>query len=333
MPIKILIITDNLKDQINGVVTTYKNIEKYANYDGYSIVYLDPGQFHYRDCPGYPEVKLSWPWALGAKIKKIDPDHIHIATEGPLGLAARLYCNRMNYRYNTAYHTKFPEFLHAMYKTPVGLTYMYLRWFHKDSERVITTTDTMVNLLKSKKFKNNVVPWTRGIDRTTLKPTGPRQPNDRPVVLYAGRVSKEKNIEAVCELQDFYDINIVGDGPQRSDLEQVYKNVTFHGYLQGNQLADQFQRADVFAFPSCSDTFGIVMIEAMSLGTPVAAYDVDGPKDIVKNGTNGYIGTDLKQNIEDCLRLDRNVVRQSSEQYTWQRCWDIFKSNLVNKLI
>lgn len=333
MPNKILIITDNLRNQINGVVTTYTNIEKYADCDGYHIVYLDPSQFPHRSCPGYPEVKLTWPRSLGEKIKALDPDHIHIATEGPLGLAARLYCNSQKYRYNTAYHTKFPEFLYTMYRIPQVLTYMYLRWFHKDSKRVITTTDTMVNLLKSKKFKNNVISWTRGIDREVLKPTAERQPNSRPVVLYAGRVSKEKNIEAVCELENFYDINIVGDGPQRRDLEQVYKNVTFHGYLQGHQLADQFQRADVFAFPSRSDTFGIVIIEAMSVGTPVAAYDVDGPRDIIQNGINGYIGTDLKQNIEDCLRLDRNVVSQSSEKYTWQRCWDIFKSNLVNKLI
>ena len=326
---KILIVTDNLRDQVNGVVVTYKNIEKCARDSGYDIVYIDPGQFRHIDCPGYPEVKLSWPKAMGEKIEALDPDYIHIATEGPLGIAARSYCRSRKLRYNTAYHTKFPEFLKAMYHIPVFLTYAYMRWFHRNSSKVITTTSTMVEDLRAHGFKGNIVPWTRGIDRAVISPTAPKEPNKDIEVLYVGRVSKEKNLDDLCRLQDRFNINIVGDGPYRSYLEQTYQKVTFHGYKQGSGLADQFQRADVFAFPSCSDTFGIVIIEALSLGTPVAAYDVAGPKDIVQNGVNGFLGSDLESNIRNCLTLDRDQVKASSEQYTWQRCWDIFEQNLV----
>jgi len=163
MPKKILVVTDNLRTQVNGVVTTFKNIESYASNDGFSIVYLDPGQFPHCDAPGYPEVKLSWPCHIGKKIQAIDPDHIHIATEGPLGFAARIYCDTHGLKYNTSYHTKFPEYLKKMYHIPESITYRYMRWFHKHSGRVLTTTQTMVNDLRSHGFSGDVNPGPEGL--------------------------------------------------------------------------------------------------------------------------------------------------------------------------
>ena len=325
----ILIVTDNEPTQINGVVTTFKNIESHASSDGYCIVYLDPRQFHHVDAPGYPEVKLSWSWAIGAKIKAMEPDYIHIATEGPIGLAARIWLDFKGWQYNTSYHTKFPEFLKQIYHVPEFITWRYLKWFHKNSMCVMTTTQTMVADLQAHGFAAPVTAWTRGVDRCSLTPTQVwSHPNARPIVLYVGRVSKEKNVQSVCELSNQYDVVVVGDGPQRSMLENRYPQVQFTGYQTGTALADWYSRADVFAFPSKSDTFGIVMIEAMSLGTPVAAYPVAGPIDVIELGT-GYMSDQLTDAVEACLRLSRPRVIELSNKWTWHACWNTFKHNLI----
>jgi glycosyltransferase involved in cell wall biosynthesis len=326
----ILVVTDNLRSQINGVVTTFKNIENYAVLDGYNIVYIDPGQFSYIDSPGYPEVKLSWAWSIGQKIKALSPDYIHIATEGPLGLGARLYCNNHNLKYNTSYHTKFPEFLKKLYNIPECLTYSYVRWFHKDSFKILTTTQTMVKELTAHKFTADIESWTRGVDRTNLKPSIKHIAHkDKPTVLYAGRVSKEKGLEDLCKLQHHYNIEIVGDGPFKQYLHATYKDVTFLGYQSGEELANSYTRADVFAFPSRTDTFGIVIIEALSCGTPVAGYPVPGPIDILEQGVNGFMHAELKHAIDMCVELNRKKVQKSSLQWTWLNCWNVFRDNLI----
>ena len=327
---KILIITDNLKDQINGVVSTFKNIEICADSDGYDFVYIDPGQFSYIDCPGYAEVKISWPRGIGKRIEEINPDHIHIATEGPIGLAARIWCDRNGYFYNTSYHTKFPEFLHTLYNIPIGLTYRYVRWFHKHSGRVLTTTNSMVEELKTKGFRSDIISWSRGVNREQLNPSVKHLKQIVPKVLYVGRVSKEKNLDDLCQYQNDFNIVIVGDGPYRKELEKKYNRVEFVGYKIETELANHYVSADVFCFPSTNDTFGIVMIEAMSLGVPVAAYDVTGPKDVIENGVNGYVGNNLYECIKGCLYLNRNKVQESSNKWTWQNCWKIFKDNLIS---
>lgn len=327
----ILIVTDNLRDQVNGVQTTFKNIEAHASSDGYNVVYIDPRQFPHINCPGYPEVKLSYPQQMGKKIEEINPTYIHIATEGPVGLAARLYCDSKGYTYNTSYHTKFPEFLKKIYGIPKVLTYWYVRWFHKHSGRVLTTTDTMRQELIAHGFKNNIVSWTRGVDRAIFKSSlRGNTVAGRPILLYVGRVSKEKNIDAFCKL-DYPGATklIVGDGPYRKELEAKYLDVIFAGTKTGASLAEYYANADVFVFPSCSDTFGIVIIEALAVGTPVAAYPVPGPIDILENGVTGYMGDDLKTCVEQCLTLYRNNVEANSQQWTWEHCWDIFKNNLI----
>jgi glycosyltransferase involved in cell wall biosynthesis len=328
----ILIVTDNLPTQINGVVTTFHNIERLALEQGYATCTITPENFRHYSAPGYPEVKLSIPWNIGKLIKEINPDYIHIATEGPVGLAANLWCWSHNWKFNTSYHTRFPEFLNKLYRIPEWITYRYLRWFHNHSGRVLTTTNTMVEELQAHGFRKDVLPWSRGVDRSVLKPTVSHKYyffGAKPVVLYVGRVSKEKGLDDLCRLQDHYHVQIVGDGPYRAQLERRYPKVEFLGYLSGTELANAYVQADVFVFPSRADTFGIVMIESMTLGTPVAAYFVPGPQDIIEQGITGYIGPDLDHNIQQCLKLNRTQVEKASSSWTWQRCWEIFRDNLV----
>lgn len=326
---KILIITDNLPNQINGVVTTFNNIKRLAEQDNFIVEFITPLDFYHFGLPKYPEVKFSIPIGIEQKIKNINPDFIHIATEGSIGIAARICCDKNNFKYNTSYHTKFPEFAKKIYGIPESLTYIFLRWFHKHSGKVLTTTNTMVNELKHNGFIGEIIPWTRGVDRENLKITSNKRGNETSTILYVGRVSKEKGLEDLCKLQDRFNIQIVGDGPHRKELEKKYKKVNFVGYKVGSELADYYYQADVFAFPSKTDTFGIVIIESMSCGTPVAAYPVPGPIDIIEQEINGYMSNCLLESIEHCLTLDRNSVLKSSQKWTWENCWEIFKSNLI----
>ena len=326
----ILIITDNLPEQINGVVTTYKNIETCAVRDGYNVVVLDPGWFSYIDCPGYNEVKIAYPRNMGKKIAKINPDCIHVATEGPLGLWARAYLSLAGIRHNTAYHTKFPEGLKKLFGIPEFITWRFVRWFHKHSGKVLTTTDSMVAELKAHGFDGEVIPWTRGVDREIFYPVKHKR-NKRPVLVCVARVSKEKNLEKFFELEYTGARKImVGDGPMLETYKKQYPDVEFVGFKTGTELADYYRMADVFVFPSEWETFGIVMIEAMACGTPVAAYPVQGPMDVVDEGITGCLNTDLKQAVKDALMLDRNQVWAGSQRWSWERAWQIFRDNLIS---
>jgi glycosyltransferase involved in cell wall biosynthesis len=327
---KILIVTDNLPDQVNGVVTTFTNIQALARGNGYDVVYLDPRQFPHCSAVGYPEVKISWPWGIGSKINEIDPDYVHIATEGPIGLAARVWMDWHGWAYNTSYHTKFPEFLNKLYQIPESWTYAYLRWFHKHSGRVLTTTETMRQELQAHGFDGNLVAWTRGVDRTYFSPSLRTGSNAKPVLLSVGRVSKEKGLDDFCELDmPWCHKIVVGDGPYRRELERRYPEVEFVGTKTGLELASYYAQADVFVFASRVDTFGVVNIEALACGTPVAAYPVPGPIDIVESGVTGYLDWNLAHAVERCMTLDRTQVEQASSRWTWAACWHIFRDNLV----
>jgi len=327
---KILIITDNLPDQINGVVTTYKNLQACAILDGYSIVYLTPGDFSYFDCPRYNEVKIAYPRKMGEKIKKICPDYIHIATEGPLGVWARKYLSKHNIRHNTAYHTKFPEGLKKLFGIPENITWKFVRWFHKHSGKVLTTTESMVQELRKHGFDGEVIPWTRGVDREIFKPDYRNREDDLKVLVCVARVSKEKNLE------DFFKLDypkgrkiMVGDGPMRKIYEEKYPDVEFVGFKTGKDLAEYYANADVFVFPSQWETFGIVMIEAMACGTPVAAYPCQGPMDVVEQGVTGFMEENLATAVHRCIGLNRDKVYEGSKRWSWNNAWKIFKDNLV----
>lgn len=326
---RILIVTDNLRDQVNGVVTTYANIERLATKDGYEVSFVDPSMFKHISAPGYKEVKLSRVVDIGQHIEDAYPDYIHIATEGPIGLAARNYCVANDLNFTTSYHTRFPEFLWSIYKVPPFLTYRFLRWFHAPSQRILTTTETMVADLKQRGFEGDIRAWTRGVDREVLRSDRTPISKPRKTLLYVGRVSKEKDLDDLCVLSNVYDVRIVGDGPYRKTLQKRYPRVKFVGYKSGQNLADEYAMADVFVFPSSADTFGIVMIEAMSLGTPVAAYPAAGPIDIVEQGVTGYLHMDLCRAITEARHLDRDTVKAAAQKWSWEECWAIFKDNLV----
>jgi glycosyltransferase involved in cell wall biosynthesis len=325
----ILIVTDNLSDQINGVVTTYKNIEAMAVLNDYRVVYLDPGRFRHVNCPGYNEVKIAFPWKIGQEIEEISPDYIHIATEGPMGLCARQYLDKHNYRYNTAYHTKFPEGLRKLFYIPESFTWPLVRWFHKHAGKVLTTTESMVQQLREHGFGGEVVPWTRGVNRDIFYPIENHRVKSK-VMLCVSRISKEKNLEDFFQLQySGYKKIMVGDGPMRAEYEYMYPDVKFVGYKTGVELAEYYRMADVFVFPSRWETFGIVMIEAMACGTPVAAYDCQGPADVIEEGVTGCINDDLQQAVKDALMLNREQVHQGSYCWSWESAWQIFHNNLV----
>ena len=327
----ILIVTDNLPEQINGVVTTYKNIEACAIRDNYRVVYIDPGRFRYVDCPGYNEVKIAIPWKMGQIFEEINPDHIHIATEGPMGLCARQYLDKHGYRYNTAYHTKFPEGIRKLFGVPEAITWPLVRWFHKHSGKVLTTTDSMVEELRTHGFDGEIISWTRGVDRDVFHPAH-RMETVSKYLLCVSRVSKEKNLEAFLEM-DYpgYLKVMVGDGPMLETYKKQYPDVHFTGYKTGLDLAHYYANAEVFVFPSQWETFGIVMIEAMACGTPVAAFPVQGPSDVVEQGVTGFLEEELATAVHRCLGLSRNKVLVGSQKWSWQRAWEIFRDNLVDK--
>ena len=327
---KILIITDNLPDQINGVVTTYKNIETMAILDGYTVDYINPSRFRYVDCPGYNEVKLTFPWRMGEEIKKIDPNYIHIATEGPLGLWARAYLAKHNIRHNTAYHTKFPEGLAKLFGIPESLTWRYVRWFHKHSGKVLTTTDTMKRDLLAHKFDDNIVSWTRGVDREIFNPSHRHDNINGKYLLCVSRVSKEKNLEEFFKLDypGYYKI-MVGDGPMLETYKKQYPDVIFTGFKTGKPLAQYYANAEVFVFPSKWETFGIVMIESMACGTPVAAFPCDGPKDVIEQGVTGFMNENLADSVTACLQLNRDRVLKGSQRWSWDIAWQTFRDNLI----
>jgi len=325
---KILVITDNLPDQINGVVTTYKNLANTALENGYKLVFIDPTNFLHINCPGYSEIKLALPFNIGKLIASTDANYYHIATEGPLGLAARQYFTKHNIRYNTSYHTRFPEALKTFLNIPEQLTWRYIRWFHKHTGRCLTTTQTIASELKSQGI-NNVVCWTRGVDTKLFNPQ-PRLAKPYKTLLCVSRVSREKNLEDFCSLQVSNTRKVlVGSGPHLSYLQQHYQDVEFVGMKTGSELASYYQQADVFVFPSRWDTFGIVMLEALACGVPIAAYPCNGPLDVVEVGINGYLDQDLNLAVKRCFSLNKANIYLSSRRWTWQGCWDIFHQNLV----
>jgi len=328
----ILVITDNVPQQVNGVVTTFHNLELQADRAGYEFVYCDPRQFPNCGAPGYGDIRLSWPQGIGEKLAAVNPDYVHIATEGPLGLAARCWMDKHGWRYNTSYHTKIPEALNKYYKIPTSWTYRYLRWFHKHSGKVLTTTASMVGELKQQGFLGDIVPWTRGVDRQQFY-GGLGSEQSMPTLLWVGRVAPEKNCEDFCKL-DYLGAKkiVVGNGPQLKYLASKYPEVEFVGMKTGEELANYYRTADCLVFTSRWDTFGIVMIEAMACGTPVAGYPVCGPKDVIECGRTGAVSADLKLAVVQALAIPRRTVVVNSYRWSWEKCWQIFEYNLVGRI-
>lgn len=336
---RILLVTDAWEPQMNGVVRTLSRVVQECREMGHEVDVISPADgFKTIPLPTYSEIQL----ALGARdeiakrIAHFSPDAIHIATEGTLGMTARAICLKWGWPFTTSYHTKFPEYVNARFPfVPHKAGYAFMRWFHNAGGRMMVTTPSMRDELLKRGF-TNIVPWARGVDTELFNPSK-RSAHDedsvyagleRPVMVNVGRVAVEKNLEAFLKLDLPGTKVIVGHGPQLEELKEKYPDVVFTGSKFGEELARYFADADVFVFPSYTDTFGLVILEAMASGTPVAAYDAHGPRDIIPGSNAGAIGGDLKASILACLELDRDVTRKYAEQYSWRRCAEEFVKNL-----
>ncbi|HKB01821.1 MAG TPA: glycosyltransferase family 1 protein [Gemmataceae bacterium] len=331
-PPRILLATDAWRPQVNGVVRTCETSLEHLRCRGYATAVIEPGLFRRVPIPIYREIQLALPGRrrVAEQIRSFAPDVVHVATEGPIGLAVRAFCRRNRWRFSTAYHTKFPEYLQRMAKMPLGWSYAFMRWFHSASSAVMVSTPTLEADLAARGFFN-LRRWSRGVDLTLFAPrpkTWTAYP--RPILLYAGRVSKEKNIDAYLAIRHAGTKVVVGDGPIRERLAREHPDVIFLGYRTGERLADAYANADVLVFPSKTDTFGLVMIEAMACGAPVAAYPVVGPIDVVTDPKVGCLDDDLGRAVEVALRTgDPEACVRHARQFTWERCTDQLVANFV----
>jgi glycosyltransferase involved in cell wall biosynthesis len=319
---RILVATDAWKPQVNGVVNTYVNLERAAAGAGFSMSFMTPAEFTTVPMPGYSEIRLALvrPSDAARVAGRERPDCIHIATEGPIGLAMRAYCLRAGRRFTTSYHTRFPEYAAARVPIPLSWGYGLERWFHNSGAGVMAASRSLCEELAGHGIKN-VYLWSRGVNLELFKPREvDRFGLPRPIFLYAGRVAVEKNLDAFLSLDLPGSKAIVGGGPQLEELKTRYPRVTFTGPKFGVDLAEHYASADVFVFPSLTDTFGNVLLEALACGVPVAAYNVTGPKDVVANGTVGILGDDLKQAALAALPIDRTACRNYAELFSWHAC-------------
>ncbi len=329
---RILLVSDAWAPQVNGVVTTYKNvIAKLEGNKDVDITVLHPSEFPTMTCPFYPEIRLtlaSWPriWRI---ISKYEPEAIHIATEGPLGMCARTFCMEHEIPFSTAYHTQFPHYLNKYLRIPKKITYEYLRWFHAPSMAVMVPTKRVLDELLAQKFENLII-WTRGVHLDKFYPGEveefPHLP--RPVFMYCGRVAKEKNIEAFLKLDLPGSKVVVGDGPARRSLERRFPDALFCGVKKGEELAACYRSSDVFVFPSMTDTFGVVMLEALASGLPVAGYPVTGPADVITSDKVGCLDWDLRKAALKCLELKKQDCVDFASNFSWDIVAEQFKRHI-----
>jgi glycosyltransferase involved in cell wall biosynthesis len=328
---KIAIVTDAWSPQVNGVVTTLQRTRQALERRGLTVEVVSPGEFWTVPCPTYPEIRLAlWPGpGLTKRLDEYAPDAVHIATEGPLGAAARRYCVAQGLAFTTSYHTQFPQYLRKRVPIPEPWSYAYLRHHHNRARRTLVATEHQRRDLVANGF-HNVVIWSRGVDAELFKPCGREHlALPRPISIYVGRVAIEKNLDAFLGLELPGTKVVVGDGPDRAQLEHRYPGARFVGYKFGEDLARCLSTADVFVFPSRTDTFGLVMLEAMACGTPVAAFPVTGPIDVVTAGVDGALDEDLGRATLAALALDRGACRRSALTRTWDRASSQFLSHLV----
>lgn len=337
-PMRVLLATDAWEPQVNGVVRTLTRTVAEMRAMGHTVEVVSPDQFKTYPLPTYPEIKLALTCYEGVqeRFKSFEPEAIHIATEGPIGLAARRICVEWKLPFTTSYHTKFPEYVSARLPVPLQAGYAYMRWFHRPSGRLMVATPTMRDELVRHGFRN-ISPWTRGVDTDIFKPRAEGEPDvyeglARPIWLNVGRIAVEKNIEAFVRLDLPGTKVLVGDGPQREELAERYPEVVFRGALHGEKLAAHYACADVFVFPSLTDTFGLVILEAMAAGLPVAAYPAPGPIDIIPGSNAGALAATPTEGLrEACMaanKLDPAVVRAYAEKFSWRACAEEFVRNL-----
>jgi glycosyltransferase involved in cell wall biosynthesis len=329
--VNVAIVSDAWRPQTNGVVTTLQRTAACLEALGHRVRVLGPDAFRSFACPTYPEIRLSLLPGRGidAFLEEVAPDTVHVATEGPLGLSARRRLLRRGWRFTTSYHTQFPQYLRARLPLPIGWSYRALRWFHSAAARVMVNTQHVRDELAARGFEN-LVHWTRGVDTTLFRPREESVLDlPRPVFIYVGRVAVEKNVEAFLSLDLPGTKLVVGGGPALEEMRRRYPQAVFTGYRYDEELAATVAAADVFVFPSLTDTFGLVMLEAMACGVPVAAFPVTGPLDVVEPGVTGILDPDLRKAALAALELDPAACVRQAARFTWEEATRQFEGHLV----
>ncbi len=331
-PLRILIVTDAWKPQVNGVVRTLETLGIELTKMGHEVRYLEPGAFKTIPLPSYPEIRLSlFPGKkVRQTIREYLPNAVHIATEGTLGWAARNYCVRKKIAFTTSFHTRFPEYIHARWRLPMSWSYLVLKWFHGRAQTMMVATDSLREEMDDRGFPRLKI-WSRGVD---LDQFYPRErdwlDHARPVWLYVGRIAVEKNIEAFLKMNVEGTKLVVGDGPQTDEQKERYPEAVFAGPQFGEDLAKYYAASDVFVFPSKTDTFGLVLIEALASGVPVAAYPVQGPLDVIGDAPVGVLDDDLEAAAKAALNCATpEECREYANLFSWEACSLQFLSNLT----
>lgn len=333
--LRIAIITDAAAPQVNGVVRTLKQLGEELEALGHETLYITPDMFTTLPMPTYKEIRIALFPARRLKdlLLKHQPDAVHIATEGPLGIAARRYCVRHNLPFTTSFHTRFPEYLKARIGIPLRWTYAWLRHFHKPSKAMMVATPRLRDEMQARGFTNTAM-WSRGVDTELFHPNPALHETEylglpRPLWLYVGRVAVEKNISAFLTLDLPGSKLVVGEGPKLEKLKKKHPEVTFTGALFGADLAKAYAASDCFVFPSKTDTFGLVLIEALATGTPVAAYPVQGPLDVIGSAPVGALNEDLRVACLAAIQASRKDARTYALNFSWASCTRQFLSHLA----
>jgi glycosyltransferase involved in cell wall biosynthesis len=330
---RLTLVTDAWHPQVSGVVRTLDTTCRLLREAGHTVDIIEPSAFFTIPAPFYPEISLGLPRTgrIAQRLVRFRPDHLHIATEGPLGLLARYAAHRLGWRFTTSYHTRFPEYLQTLAAVPPALTYAYLRWFHRGAERLLVATPSLAEELQQRGFHNRFSIWSRGVDTTLFYPRPkPILAHPRPILLYVGRISAEKGLEDFLRLSLPGSKILVGDGPARLQWQQRYPDALFLGYRHGQELAELYAAADVFVFPSRTDTFGNVILEALASGVPVAAYPVPGPRDLITDSRCGALHEDLRTAIHLALQHgDPAACTAYAQHYSWPNATRQFLQALV----
>lgn len=327
---RVVVVTDAWRPQVNGVVRTLTQTKAELEAMGHAVRLVTPKSFRTIRCPTYPEIRLSLGAGrdVGAMIDAESPHAVHIATEGPLGWAARRHCLGRGLPFTTAYHTRFPEYVAARFGVPLAWTYGMLRRFHAPASRVMVPTPSVKRDLEARGFVN-VVLWSRGVDLSIFRADGrDGLAGERPIFLYVGRVAVEKNVAAFLALDLPGTKWVVGEGPQLADLKRRHPDARYAGVLSQSELATAYSAADVFVFPSKTDTFGLVLLEALACGTPIAAYPVTGPIDVVGDSDAGALDEDLRAACLKALGLPRERARAHAERFSWTAAAEDFARHL-----
>jgi glycosyltransferase involved in cell wall biosynthesis len=331
--VRIAIATDAWAPQTNGVVTTLKATAEVLERQGHQVRVISPQGVRCIPCPSYPEIRLAIsPGSYVAReLKAFRPHAIHIATEGPLGMAVRRYCRHRDVPFTTSYHTRYPEYVRARWPIPLDLSYAWLRRFHGSAVRTFISSHSLEEQLSRRGFRKLHL-WRRGVDLRRFRPQGEIHPEiaglPRPVMAYMGRLAVEKNLDAFLKLDVPGTKLLIGDGPARAALAERHPGVFFAGYRYGDELARMLGSADVFVFPSLTDTFGLAMIEALACGVPVAAFPVPGPLDVIEQGVTGVLHENLGVAIRSALHLDRRVCAERARAFTWDAATQQFLAGL-----